>query len=63
MIVVFRNGWIALTILAGLLWSGALPATWPVTSAILGLALAFWLVGGVQGGLKAYRASRSRNDD
>lgn len=32
-------GRVALAILAGLLWSGALPATLPVTASIFGLAL------------------------
>lgn len=30
----------ALAILCGLLWAGSLPATWPVTASIFGLALA-----------------------
>lgn len=32
-------GRVALAILTGLLWAGSLPATWPVTASIFGLAL------------------------
>lgn len=35
---------IALAILAGLLWSGALPATMPLTASIFGLALANFVI-------------------
>jgi hypothetical protein len=49
----------ALAILTGLLWSGALPATMPVTASIFGIALALWVASVIGNGLQSWGESQA----